>query len=783
MQQRRRRHRSAGRRTCTPARTRGARDRRRPRRSCAATPTARPARRRSAREAALEHRHPSRADRAHRDAGRPAARAICMSGAGSSTWKLADMLKMAPTDWRATTDRVTNDRPLRMRSTSKRIGSSWSPRRMKYACNEWTRNCGIDRGSRGPQCLGHDLPAVEPAPRVLRADADVACRDRAARGSSSWRSPSSRSLRESPRRRQTHGHVVRRARRDVDDRDVDVGALGEDRGAGRPAGAARRGRGRKSPWPCSPAARDKEASASAGAARVNVDVTPAASASLTILDIDAIVDDAGGHLGDRLERGARRAAPRRVRRAPPADEADFLRRLLTGELRQGALAGVMADAVAEGRGRARDRGAGAPRCSAATCRRAAVVALTEGADGACRRRTPTAAARAADAGGDVRRRSPTRSRRSSVSSVEWKLDGIRLQVHRVGDDVRIFTRNLNDVTDASGLVTMTGPARRGRRARWRAVGLGDDERPELFQDTMSRFDLDAGSTLTIRFFDCLAPRRRRSRRPSAPRTARSARARDGTVARSRASSPTIPRPPSASSTEALAAGHEGVMVKDIRVAVRSGPARVGVAEGEAGAHARSRRARRGVGTAGGAAVGCRTSTSARGSGRRLRDGGQDVQGHDRRDAAMADGDCSRRCRRRTTATSSTCARKSSSRSHSTACRSRPVTREVWRCASPRSAATGTTSPLDEADTIDDGQGDASGSRSGREDEPRAAVPGHVVPRPVEEHRQAVAEADERHEVQARATPATPACPTAGCATAARRRRRGGRSWPSSPCPR
>ena len=41
------------------------------------------------------------------------------------------MLKIAPIDWRATTRRVTNERPLRMRSTSKRIGSVWSPGRMK----------------------------------------------------------------------------------------------------------------------------------------------------------------------------------------------------------------------------------------------------------------------------------------------------------------------------------------------------------------------------------------------------------------------------------------------------------------------------------------------------------------------------------------------------------------------------------------------------------------------------------------------------------------------------
>ena len=52
---------------------------------------------------------------------------------------------------------------------------------------------------------------------------------------------------------------------------------------------------------------------------------------------------------------------------------------------------------------------------------------------------PMLAATAAD-------RSATRSPRRGAASVEWKLDGARIQVHRDGDDVRVFTRNLNDVT-------------------------------------------------------------------------------------------------------------------------------------------------------------------------------------------------------------------------------------------------------------------------------------------------------------------------------------------------
>ena len=35
-----------------------------------------------------------------------------------------------------------------------------------------------------------------------------------------------------------------------------------------------------------------------------------------------------------------------------------------------------------------------------------------------------------------------------LASVEWKLDGIRIQIHCRGDEVRIYTRNLNEITDA-----------------------------------------------------------------------------------------------------------------------------------------------------------------------------------------------------------------------------------------------------------------------------------------------------------------------------------------------
>ena len=71
---------------------------------------------------------------------------------------------------------------------------------------------------------------------------------------------------------------------------------------------------------------------------------------------------------------------------------------------------------------------------------------------------------------------PRRWRRSSWPSVEWKLDGIRIQIHRRGDEVRIYTRNLNDITAAlPGIVEAIARAA-GRAGRARRRGDVDGRR-------------------------------------------------------------------------------------------------------------------------------------------------------------------------------------------------------------------------------------------------------------------------------------------------------------------
>ena len=170
----------------------------------------------------------------------------------------------------------------------------------------------------------------------------------------------------------------------------------------------------------------------------------AAPATLKLLDVDAALGRIGALAGAGSQ-AARRTALHELFARATKDEQDFLRGLLMGEIRQGALEGVMVEAIS--------RAANVPRSEV---RRAAMLTGDLGAtataaiDGERRpRRFPALAPHpaAADARA-VRRGRPSALARISPAAVEWKLDGARIQVHRLGDEVRAFTRNLADVTDA-----------------------------------------------------------------------------------------------------------------------------------------------------------------------------------------------------------------------------------------------------------------------------------------------------------------------------------------------
>jgi len=128
------------------------------------------------------------------------------------------------------------------------------------------------------------------------------------------------------------------------------------------------------------------------------------------------------------------------------DEQDFLVRLLVGELRQGALEGVMVDAIAQAAAlppddvrRAAMYAGGLPAI--------ARTALAEGASGLAQfgiRLLQPVQPMLAQSADNVTNALDF----LGTAAVDWKLDGARVQVHKAGDDVRVFTRNLNDVTAA-----------------------------------------------------------------------------------------------------------------------------------------------------------------------------------------------------------------------------------------------------------------------------------------------------------------------------------------------
>jgi DNA ligase 1 len=282
--------------------------------------------------------------------------------------------------------------------------------------------------------------------------------------------------------------------------------------------------------------------------------------SLEVRDLDRALTEIQATIGGGSASARARLLDEVFERATE-QEYDFIRRLLTGELRQGALAGIMADAVSKAAG-----------VSAELTRRAwmlsgdlpatAATALSEGEEGlrevgfeVFRPVLPMLASTAESVAEAVAG--------FELSSVEWKLDGIRIQIHRRDDEVRIYTRNLNDVTLAlPGIVAAVRslPVRRVV-LDGEALGMTDDG-PAAFQDTVARIDAEARAEGIVTFlFDVLhvdgedlldTPLRERSMRLQAI-----------------APELKIPGAFTASAAEAervlddaLRAGHEGVVVKD-----------------------------------------------------------------------------------------------------------------------------------------------------------------------------------------------------------------------------
>ena len=241
---------------------------------------------------------------------------------------------------------------------------------------------------------------------------------------------------------------------------------------------------------------------------------PVQTAELTVAEADAAFEHIANAAGAGSQ-AARAAELRGLFAAATRVEQQFLQALATGELRQGALDGVMADAIA--------KAAGVP---VALVRQAfmlrgslppvAVVALTGGAGGLnaigleigrplrpmLAQSAPSVAEALAKVGG--------------IAALEWKLDGIRVQIHRWakenGTEVRVFTRTLDDIT-ARVPELVDAVAELGVRdvvVDGEAIALDERGRPRPFQETAartsSRLGVDALSRkipLTVFVFDVL----------------------------------------------------------------------------------------------------------------------------------------------------------------------------------------------------------------------------------------------------------------------------------------
>ena len=237
--------------------------------------------------------------------------------------------------------------------------------------------------------------------------------------------------------------------------------------------------------------------------------TAALSASLSLAEVDQVFERIAGARGKGSGAEKVRELGSLLARATEAEQ-DFLARLVYGELRQGALEGVLADAVAR-----------AAEVPAAEVRRAAMYAgsLGEVAAAALRGGVPQLRAFGVQLFRPLQPMlaQPAESVADAMAQLQeaafdYKLDGARVQVHKQGEEVRVYSRLLNDVTVAAPELV-----ERVRRLPARelvldgeAIVLRADGRPEPFQVTMRRFGrrldvarMRAELPLSTLFFDLL----------------------------------------------------------------------------------------------------------------------------------------------------------------------------------------------------------------------------------------------------------------------------------------
>lgn len=240
------------------------------------------------------------------------------------------------------------------------------------------------------------------------------------------------------------------------------------------------------------------------------DAAAAEASTLTLHDVDEVFTELAGVKGS----GSATARQQRLRdlmNRATRTEQDFITRLLFGELRQGALEAVLVEAVAKASG-----------IRAPSIRRAVMMAgaLAPVA------RAALVTGEASLAGFGVQLFQPVQPMLAQPAedvnealvqlhsdvSLEWKLDGARIQAHKRGNDVRVFSRNLRDVTAAVPEVVdaMRSLAAGELIVDGEVIALRTDGSPHPFQITMQRFGrkldverLRAEIPLTPFLFDCL----------------------------------------------------------------------------------------------------------------------------------------------------------------------------------------------------------------------------------------------------------------------------------------
>ncbi|MGW4246227.1 ATP-dependent DNA ligase, partial [Nocardia sp. NPDC004722] len=294
------------------------------------------------------------------------------------------------------------------------------------------------------------------------------------------------------------------------------------------------------------------------------EVDAAAEPSLTVEAVDKLFETLAA-VGGSGSTARRQELLSELFAAATADERDFLIRLLTGEMRQGALTAIVAEAVTAAfevpiaAVRRAHMLSGRLPVTAVAAREGGVVALAAFRLEVGRPIQPMLASPGATLDEAL-------AEFDGAASVEVKMDGARIQVHRDGERVWVFTRTLRDITasvpELVGLVReldCTSVVLDGE-----TLALNDSGRPRPFQETMSRFGATTAQELLLHpyFFDCLhldgadlldAPLR--ERRAALTKVAPGL------------SIPALLAPDAEAAAEyfdgALAAGHEGIMIKSL----------------------------------------------------------------------------------------------------------------------------------------------------------------------------------------------------------------------------